>query len=177
MDSTEYVVLVDERDLETGVMEKLQAHREGKLHRAVSVFIFNSKGEMLLQQRAAGKYHSAGLWTNACCSHPRQGEAVHEAARRRLYEEMGLACVLNEAFTFVYKAHFENGLTEHEYDHVFIGVTDTVPAPDKTEVAAWNYLDREALETDIKAHPDQYTEWFKICLEKRRKELFDTPHL
>src|SRR3954471_20885356 len=113
----EYVVLTDGQDNEMGVMEKLQAHKDGRLHRALSVFIFNSKGELLLQQRAAGKYHSAGLWTNTCCSHPRQGETVYDAANRRLYEEMGLQCNLRQAFSFVYKSHLDHGLTEHEYDH------------------------------------------------------------
>ncbi|MCD6012408.1 MAG: isopentenyl-diphosphate delta-isomerase, type 1 [Flavipsychrobacter sp.] len=172
----EYVVLVDEKDNETGVMEKLEAHREGKLHRAVSVFIFNSKNEMLLQQRAAGKYHSGGLWTNACCSHPRQGESVYYAAIRRLYEEMGLKCALVEIFSFVYKAHLDNDLTEHEFDHVFTGVADAIPVPDSTEVAQWKYMSLSQLEADVRDHPEHYTEWFKICLRDRRKELFDKQH-
>lgn len=122
----EYVVLVDEQDKETGTMEKLQAHLNGRLHRAVSVFLFNSKGELLLQQRASGKYHSANLWTNTCCSHPRPGESAYDAANRRLYEEMGLACELSEVFSFIYKAHLGNNLTEHEFDHVFVGTNDNI---------------------------------------------------
>lgn len=172
LDSMEYVVLVDERDNETGIMEKLEAHREGKLHRAISVFIFNSKNEMLLQRRALDKYHSGGLWTNACCSHPRQGEIVYYAAIRRLYEEMGLKCVLEEAFSFVYKAHLDHNLTEYEFDHVFVGTTDEVPVPDGSEVAEWRYMSADQLEADVSDHPEQYTEWFKICLRDRRKELF-----
>jgi len=172
MNSMEHVVLVDEQDIETGVMEKIQAHREGSLHRAVSVFIFNSENELLLQQRAATKYHSAGLWTNTCCSHPRPGEAAGEAAIRRLHEEMGLSYNLREAFTFIYKAQFDNGLTEHEFDHVFIGITDEAPVPDKTEVADWKYMNPARLEADIKNRPEQYTEWFKICMRDYSKKIF-----
>ncbi len=168
----EHVVLVDEQDIETGVMEKIQAHREGRLHRAVSVFIFNSKNELLLQQRAGSKYHSAGLWTNTCCSHPRPGEPAGEAAIRRLLEEMGLNCNLRASFTFVYKAQFDNGLTEHEFDHVFIGITDEAPVPDKTEVADWKYMNPARLEADIKNRPEQYTEWFKICMRDYSKKIF-----
>ncbi len=168
----EYVILVDEHDNETGTMEKLQAHLEGKLHRAISVFIFNSKGELLLQQRAAGKYHSANLWTNTSCSHPRPGEQAHDAAVRRLYEEMGMRCQLKEIFGFVYKAHLENNLTEYEFDHVFTGVSDAIPVPDASEAAGWKYIGFEELERDIKLNPGLYTEWFKICLADWRKELF-----
>lgn len=168
----EYVILVDEQDRETGIMEKMQAHVEGKLHRAVSLFIFNSKNEMLLQQRADGKYHSALLWTNTCCTHPRPGETVYDAANRRLYEEMGMKCDLNEIFCFIYKAHLDNGLTEYEYDHVFTGITDAVPVPDKTEIAAWKYVNVDLLATDINAYSEKYTEWFKICIRDWRKELF-----
>jgi isopentenyl-diphosphate delta-isomerase len=160
----EYVVLVDEQDKEIGTMEKLQAHVEGKLHRAISVFIYNTKGEFLLQQRAAGKYHSANLWTNTCCSHPREGENVIDAAARRLYEEMDMKCELKEAFSFVYKAALENNLTEYEYDHVFIGISDVMPSPDREEVGAWKYISKDELIADIKANPGNYTEWFKICL-------------
>ncbi len=167
----EYVVLVDEQDNETGVMEKLQAHLDGRLHRAISVFIYNSKGEFLIHQRAAGKYHSANLWTNTCCSHPRPGETVHDAAVRRLYEEMGLKCELKEVFSFVYEAHLENGLVEHEFDHVFTGISDMIPTPDITEVSGWKYISADALISDIKANPDKYTEWFKICFENKRDIL------
>ena len=167
----EQVILVAQDDSQVGVMEKLQAHKEGRLHRAISVFIFNSKGEMLLQQRASGKYHSANLWTNSCCSHPRPGETSKNAAVRRLREEMGMACELTEAFSFVYKAHLDHDLTEHEFDHVFKGVTDDRPEPDASEVAAWKYIALPALEADIHTHPENYTEWFKICLKDWREEL------
>jgi isopentenyl-diphosphate delta-isomerase len=136
----EFVVLVDEADKAIGLMEKMQAHVFGSLHRAMSVFIFNSKGEMLLQQRAAGKYHSAGLWTNACCGHPREGESALQAAHRRLYEEIGLTCSLKPAFTFIYKAQMPNGLTEYEFDHVFFGISDTTPRPNPDEVGSWKYI-------------------------------------
>lgn len=168
----EYVILVDEQDNETGVMEKMQAHRVGALHRAFSVFIFNSKKEMLLQQRAAGKYHSAGLWTNTCCSHPRPGETLLDAATRRLQEEMGLACTLKKTFSFFYKAHLDNDLTEHELDHVFIGVTDVLPVPAIAEVASWKYMSLSDLDIDIRLNPEQYTEWFKICLRDYSKKYF-----
>lgn len=167
----EQVILVDEQDNEIGTMEKLQAHLEGRLHRAISIFTSNSKGELLLQQRAADKYHSANLWTNTCCSHPRPGESVHDAAIRRLHEEMGMTCELKEAFSFVYKARLENNLTEYEFDHVFTGVTDTTPVPEQTEVAGWKYMSINNLEADIKTNPGKYTEWFKICLMDWRREL------
>jgi isopentenyl-diphosphate delta-isomerase len=167
----EQVILVDERDNQVGVMEKLQAHREGRLHRAISVFIFNSRGEMLLQQRAAGKYHSAGLWTNACCSHPRAGEAVEHAAARRLQEEMGMKCELKETFNFIYKAQLENQLTEYEFDHVFTGISDEIPMPEVAEVSKWKYIAVAKLVEDVASNPDQYTEWFKICLRDWQKEL------
>jgi len=160
----EYVVLVDEQDNETGVMEKLEAHEKGLLHRAISVFVFNSKGELLLQQRALGKYHSAGLWTNTCCSHPRPDEKVAEAAVRRLKEEMGLECALQEAFTFVYRSEYENGLTEHEYDHVFIGYSESMPEPDINEVHCYKYIDLQSLIEDVATNAQNYTTWFRICL-------------
>jgi isopentenyl-diphosphate delta-isomerase len=167
----EFVVLVDDRDREQGLMEKLQAHKAGRLHRAVSVFIFNSKNELLLQQRAAGKYHSANLWTNTCCGHPREQETPREAASRRLYEEMGLTGRINEAFTFIYNAQLSNGLSEHEYDHVFIGHSDAVPRPDDSEVGAWKYISMTELDRLVKEKPEQFTEWFKICLQDHRDKF------
>ena len=167
----EQVILVGTEDNEIGLMEKQQAHVEGRLHRAVSVFIFNTKGEMLLQQRASGKYHSANLWTNTCCSHPRPGESVGDAAMRRLQEEMGIQCELREAFSFVYRAKLDNDLTEHEFDHVFIGISNSVPLPDPSEVGAWQYVFPAQIEKDINRNPEQYTEWFKICFQDWRKEL------
>jgi isopentenyl-diphosphate delta-isomerase len=149
-----------------GTMDKMAAHRSGTLHRAFSVFIFNSKGELLLQQRAFDKYHSGGLWTNTCCSHPRLGEMTVDAAHRRLNEEMGMDCELTELFQFSYRHVFENGLTEHEYDHVFIGISDEIPDPDPTEVADFKYLDTDLLVFELTAQPDKYTAWFKICLDR-----------
>ncbi len=168
----ENVILVDEKDNEIGVMEKNQAHLEGKLHRAVSIFIFNSRAEMLLQQRSHTKYHSGKLWTNASCSHPRPGESNENAATRRLYEEMGLRCALTEAYSFVYRAELDNDMIEYEYDHVFIGMSDTPPVPDPTEVADWKYMETNQLKTDIENHPEVYTEWFKICIEQWHSKLF-----
>lgn len=167
----EFVVLVDEKDRETGLMEKLQAHKAGKLHRAVSVFIFNSKNELLLQQRASGKYHSANLWTNTCCGHPRLQETPLEAATRRLYEEMGMVGRISEAFSFIYNSQLNDGLSEHEYDHVFIGRSDATPKPDDSEVGAWQYMSLGELDKQIKERPDQFTEWFKICLQDHRDKF------
>ena len=168
----EHVVLVDEKDRPQGTMEKLQAHVEGRLHRALSVFIFNTQGHMLLQQRAAGKYHSGMLWTNTCCSHPRPGEDVPAAAIRRLHEEMGMTCELTPSFTFIYKALLDHDLTEYEFDHVFIGVTDAVPVPDPGEVAAYRYVSRDELEKEMAAYPAAFTEWFRICLRDWRSKLY-----
>jgi isopentenyl-diphosphate delta-isomerase len=158
------VVLVDETDLETGTMEKMEAHLLGVLHRAFSIFIFNSKGEFLLQQRAQGKYHNGGLWTNTCCSHPNPGEDILKAASRRLSEEMGFQTSLSPAFTFIYKASFDNGLTEHEFDHVFTGIFDGDIKADKQEVGDYCYKTLEEIESSSKTHPEKYTEWFKIAL-------------
>ncbi len=171
-ENPEYVVLVDEQDKELGTMEKMQAHLEGKLHRAVSVFIFNSKHELLLQKRADGKYHSAGLWTNTCCSHPYNNEKPEVAAHRRLQEEMGLTCELKFAFTFIYKAQLDHNLIEHELDYVYIGVTDNLPKKNPAEVADWKYISVNELDVDIKQHPNKYTEWFKICYANWHKQLF-----
>jgi len=168
----EYVVLVDEKDNRTGVMEKNQAHLEGKLHRAVSVFVFNSRTELLLQQRSHTKYHSGRLWTNTSCSHPRPGETNFEAATRRLFEEMGIRCELTEAYSFVYRAVLDNNMIEYEFDHVFIGISDIMPTPDPAEVADWKYMDTTQLKADIAEHPDRYTEWFKICIEQWQSKLF-----
>jgi len=170
----EFVVLVDEMDNEIGLMEKQQAHIEGKLHRAISVFIFDTKGNFLLQQRAFTKYHSGGLWTNTCCSHPRQGEDVLEAAHRRLYEEMGIQCELKEIFHFIYKANFENNLTEHEFDHVLMGITDAIPNPAPEEVFSFKYIDNQQLENDIAINGNNYTVWFKICLPHLMQFLVTT---
>lgn len=163
---TEKVILVDENDLEIGTMEKMEAHLTGSLHRAFSVFIFNSKGQLLLQQRAADKYHSGGKWTNTCCSHPRKEEETIVAAKRRLQEEMGLTCELSYGFNFIYKAELLNGISEHEYDHVFFGISDQHPVPDPAEVASFKYIDTESLKLDLNENAEIYTEWLKICFEQ-----------
>ena len=160
------VILVNEKDEEIGTMEKLEAHRQGLLHRAFSVFIFNSKGEMLLQRRAVEKYHSGGLWTNACCSHPRPGESIEGAAKRRLKEEMGMECELRKEFYFIYQIDFENGLQEHELDYILIGFCDDFPKPDPGEVGEWKYLSSALIEKDINLNPLSYTEWFKLVFKK-----------
>jgi isopentenyl-diphosphate delta-isomerase len=159
----EEVILVDERDEPIGSMEKMEAHRKALLHRAFSVFIFNSKGEMLLQERAAQKYHSAGLWTNACCSHPRPGEDTHEAAIRRLYEELGFQTRLEKIFDFTYRAEFGNGLTEFEFDHVLVGVHDGVICPNKEEVGDYCFKSTEAIGADLDSEPEKYTAWFQLA--------------
>jgi isopentenyl-diphosphate Delta-isomerase len=160
------VVLVNERDESLGTMEKMEAHRKGVLHRAFSVFIFNSKGEMLLQQRAQEKYHSGGLWTNACCSHPAQGEAVAAAAVRRLREEMGFSASLEKIFDFIYRSEMENGLTEHEFDHVFAGTYDGIIKPDRHEVQDYCYKSMDEISQNLQSHPKQYTAWFHIAFPR-----------
>lgn len=164
--SQEYVILVDEQDHELGFMEKLQAHREGKLHRAFSVFVFNDREQLLLQQRALGKYHSAGLWTNTCCSHPRPNETVKDAANRRLFEEMGMACELKITTSFIYKTPFENGLTEHELDYVLIGYSNQDPVINSEEVEHFKWISLEEVKKDVTVNPAHYTSWFKIALER-----------
>ncbi len=165
-DTIENVILVDSNDIAHGVMEKMQAHITGSLHRAISVFVYNTKGEFLLQQRALEKYHSAGKWSNTCCSHPRPQESNIDAANRRLKEEMGMDCELEEWFNFTYRAEFENGLVEHEFDHVFIGTTDSIPLPNPQEVASFRYINPEALSLDIEENPELYTPWFRLCFER-----------
>ena len=166
----EQIILVDENDNEVGLMGKMDAHLQGRLHRAISVFIFNSKGELLLHQRADGKYHSGGLWTNTCCSHPRPGESALEAAHRRLKEEMGMQCHLQPAFRFLYKAVLDNHLTEHELDHVFVGTCDTAPVPDPTEVKDWKYMNEEQVSKELTVSPEKYTAWFKMIYPKLHSE-------
>jgi len=165
----EYVVLVDELDNEIGIEEKMKAHELALLHRAFSVFVFNDKGEILLQQRAISKYHSGGLWTNTCCSHPRPNEQVEDAAIRRLQEEMGFTTPLTKAFHFIYKADFDNGLTEHELDHVFIGKYNDAIDFNSDEVESYKYETLEVLEKHIEEEPEHYTAWFKIALPKLKE--------
>lgn len=167
----EEVILVDQNDLEIGTMEKMEAHRKGLLHRAFSVFIFNSMGEILLQRRAATKYHSGGLWTNTCCSHPRPGETTLEAAHRRLEEEMGMNADLSPTFHFIYRAELDQGLIEHELDHVFTGVTDELPVLNHDETDEYKYVSADEITSDIQEHPERYTEWFKIIFKAYRDRL------
>jgi len=165
------LILVDEHDEQVGVMEKMEVHRKALLHRAFSIFIFNSRGDMLLQQRALSKYHSAGLWTNACCSHPGNGQQTKDAAERRLQEEMGFSVSLQKVFDFTYKAAFENGLTEYEYDHVFTGIYDGDIFPDKDEVSDYCFMSMDEIKRSIQSHPGKYTEWFKIAFPRVEEYL------
>ncbi|MFL2626559.1 MAG: isopentenyl-diphosphate Delta-isomerase [Flavobacteriaceae bacterium] len=161
----EQVILVNDQDEQIGLMPKMEAHKKGVLHRAFSVFIFNSKNELMLQQRAAHKYHSPLLWTNTCCSHQRDGETNIEAGTRRLSEEMGFTTALKEVTTFIYKAPFDNGLTEHEFDHVMTGFYEMDPVINKEEVEAWKWMPVEAIKSDIESNSEIYTAWFKIIFK------------
>lgn len=160
----EEVILVDAEDKEIGLMEKMQAHREAKLHRAFSVFLLNDQNEVLLQQRALDKYHCGGMWTNTCCSHPRVGETLENAVNRRLKEEMGIACDTKWTYSFIYKAEVGQGLFEHEFDHVFFGRFSDIPKPNEKEVSDWKYIPLAALKQDVESNPTKYTPWFKIIL-------------
>lgn len=162
----EYVILVNEKDEQIGLMPKLEAHEKALLHRAFSVFIFNDKNELLLQQRALHKYHSPGLWTNTCCSHQREDEKNIMAGQRRLQEEMGFCVDLKETTAFIYKASFDNGLTEHEYDHILVGHYNNAPTINTNEVANWKWMSLDDIKTDILKFPENYTEWFKIIFDK-----------
>ena len=168
------VTLVDENDQMTGTMEKSAVHRLGKLHRAISVFIFNSNGHMLLQQRALHKYHSGGKWSNACCSHPKPGESVMDAAKRRLREEIGLTCDLHKGFEFTYHAVLDNNLVEHEYDHVFFGFSDERPSLNTDEVESYDYLPMEIISDLITQESEKFTEWFKICFDQVSEHYYHT---
>ena len=163
------VILVDANDNQVGLMAKLEAHEKGVLHRAFSVFIFNKKGELMLQRRALGKYHSPGLWTNTCCSHQREGESNIESGKRRLNEEMGFTTELTEKTSFIYKAEFDNGLIEHEFDHILVGYFDNSPKINTKEVDSWKWMNMENVKDDIKVHSNNYTVWFKIIFEKYYK--------
>ncbi len=167
----EEVILVNEQDHPVGTMEKMEAHRIGVLHRAFSVFIFNRQGEMMLQQRAFSKYHSPGLWTNACCSHPRDGETVIQAGIRRLHEEMGFTTPLEKIFDFIYKADVGQGLTEHELDHVLVGRFDDTPQLNPEEVADWKWISLEALQMKMIESPEEFTVWFRIALPELLRHL------
>lgn len=167
----EMVILVNEKNEPIGLMEKIEAHEKALLHRAFSVFIINDKKEIMLQQRAAHKYHSPLLWTNTCCSHQRENETNIQAGKRRMKEEMGMDVELKEAFSFIYKAPFDNGLTEHEYDHVMIGYSNEDPVINPDEVADWKWVAAQSLRVDIKKNPENYTEWFKIIFDKFYQKL------
>ena len=163
----EQVILVDECDRELGVSEKLQAHRAGALHRAFSIFIFDADKRLLLQKRAQTKYHSAGLWSNTACGHPRPGERTEAAAHRRLREEMRFDCALHPAFQFLYRAELTGGLVEHEYDHVFVGEFNGEPVPDRAEVEDWRWVRMDELKRDLQQRPKAYSYWLRIALAQR----------
>jgi isopentenyl-diphosphate Delta-isomerase len=167
----EEVVLVNERDEVLGRMEKLEAHRKGVLHRAFSVFIFHSDGRLLLQKRAASKYHSAGLWTNTCCGHPRPDEPIADAAARRLWEEMRIDPALAPRFSFLYRAELDHGLVEHELDQVYFGTHDGGADPDPDEADVWRYAHPIDIDTELAAHPERYTTWFKLCWDEVKQHL------
>ena len=162
----EKVILVNEQDQPIGLMNKLEAHEKAILHRAFSVFVLNDNNEIMLQQRAHQKYHSPLLWTNTCCSHQRQGETTIEAAKRRLNEEMGMQCKMKVMFNFIYHAHLDLGLIEHEFDHVLFGTTDILPLLNEKEVQKWKYVSMEWLASDIRTNPELYTVWLKDCFNK-----------
>ena len=170
-ETEESVVIVDEFDQALGCVEKLLAHRKGLLHRAFSVVVVNQRGEMLLQRRALSKYHSGGLWSNACCGHPRLGEGTAAAAERRLEEELGISCTLREAGSFVYTANLDGSLVEHEYDHVLLGNTDSIPIPDPLEAMAWRWVNMRNLTRDMSTNPSHFTTWFPMVLAVVREEL------
>ncbi len=161
----EHVVLVDDKDNPIGTMEKLEAHQKGVLHRAFSILLFNSKGELLLQKRAKTKYHSAGLWTNTCCSHPLPGESMADATRRKLKQEMGIDLRPEFVYKFIYKVNLDGNLVEHEYDHVFIGTFEGTPMINKEEVEEWKYSKLSFLRADIRKNPEVYTFWFKLIVD------------
>jgi isopentenyl-diphosphate delta-isomerase len=160
------VILVDDNDKEIGTEEKIKAHKEGKLHRAFSIFVFNSRGELLLQKRAPSKYHSGGLWTNTCCSHPVPDENMTSTIHKRLEEEMGFDCELRKAFHFIYRAELTNGLIEHEYDHVFSGIYDGDVKPNPDEVSDFKWVELNDLEKDLAAHPELFTPWLRNAFFK-----------
>jgi isopentenyl-diphosphate delta-isomerase len=173
----DHVILVDRNDNEVGTMDKMEAHRKGILHRAFSILLFNSKGEMLLQKRSASKYHSAGLWTNTCCSHPKLNESLEAAINRRLQEEMGIDIHSHFAYKFQYRAELDNGLIEHELDHVYVGLFNGKPVINSNEVSDWKYATVADIKEDVRRNPDDYTYWFKLIIhhpemEKSRLALF-----
>jgi isopentenyl-diphosphate delta-isomerase len=170
--AAEQLILVDAQDRELGVKEKMEAHVEGALHRAFSVFVFDSEKRLLLQKRARTKYHSGGLWSNTACGHPRPGETTLAAARRRLHEEMGFDCELREAFEFLYRAELDGALIEHEYDHVLVGTHEGNPAPDPSEVEDWRWVTMDELRRRLSDEPQSYSYWLKVVIEGNHWRAF-----
>jgi len=171
MKNENLVILVDENDKELGTMEKMEAHRKSKLHRAVSIFISNSQGKWLMQQRAMEKYHSKGVWSNTCCTHPFPSETNYESAHRRLLQEMGMKADLFEIFSFIYKAKLDNELTEYEFDHVFLGISDDKPNLNLDEVMDYKYMDFAEIKQDVAKNPQNYSEWFKKIFERVQSQI------
>lgn len=169
----EYIITVDTNDNEIGSAEKIEAHELGLLHRALSIIVINKNKEILLQKRYSGKYHSPGLWTNTCCTHPNVGETVSDAAKRRLVEELGFSCNLEEVFTFIYKASFDNGLTEYEFDHVLIGCYDNKTNPNPQEVEEIKWIELEKVKSNIGLNPNEYTYWFKYMLDNYYDKIYN----
>lgn len=167
----EHVILVDSQDNPIGIMEKMEAHKKGVLHRAFSILILNDAGEVLLQKRSGNKYHSSGLWTNTCCSHPQPGEKIEAATRRRLKEEMGIDIQPAFSYSFIYKAQLDKNLIEHELDHVFVGTFNGTPVINQKEVEDWKFVDIKWLKNDMETHPGAYTEWFKLIVNHPQLNL------
>ncbi len=163
------VILVDESDNQVGVMEKLEAHKRGVLHRAITVYVFNTAGELLLQRRASTKYHCGGLWSNTCCGHPQPGETTENAARRRLQEEMGIGCELRFQFNFQYRLTLPGGMTENEYGHIYFGVSDECPVLNPEEADNFGYQTLAEVEKDIAVRPGRYTPWFTLVFPLIRR--------
>lgn len=162
----EHVILVDEKDNPIGIGEKLEVHRLAKLHRAFSILIYNSKGKMMLQLRAKTKYHGGGLWTNACCGHPRPGEDLMAAMTRRLREEMGFECQLTKMLDYIYKVPLDKGMHEHEFLHVYKGTYDGTPKLNPEEADGWKWMPVDDIKADIMMHPENYTPWFKLSMDR-----------
>ncbi len=170
----ERVILVDENDNPIGTEEKLAAHQQGKLHRAFSIYVFNREGQLMLQKRHSSKYHSGGLWTNTCCSHPRVGEKLDDAVHRRLNDEMGFDCELKEAFSFIYEVKLDKGLTEHEYLHVFTGNYEGEPKINPEEAEGWKCVGLDELQADIRKNPGNYTKWFQLTIDRLAEHVKKT---
>ncbi len=166
------LILVNENDIQLGTLEKMMVHKKGYLHRAFSIFVFNTKGELLLQQRATNKYHSANKWSNTCCSHPIDGEPLDNTIHRRLYEEMGIQCTLQFVFKFTYKAFLDNGIIENELDYVYMGISNDIPKPNNQEVKNWCYMDLQILEKKLCSQQQQFSNWLHICFDNVKKHFY-----